>query len=544
MWIALAALSAMLVKAFRARRRAPADSPGDETVATATGPLGGAGARTEDVGDAGHGRYVVPVLLLCALGVALAQAVVVPALPLFQRQLELNPSVAAWLLTSFMLASAVATPIAGRLGDLIGYRRVLVVCLLCLAAGSALAAVADRGDWFAGMVAGRVVQGFSGGAFPLAFGLARRRVPERRLPGVIASLSAMFGVGGAVGMAVAGPLADALGTASLFLLTLALALPALAGTLALRPDPGRGSIRTRTTRSPAPTTRTTLDLPGALLLAATLVALLLGISQGRAWGWAAPLTIGVLCGALVFGAGFVGTELRATAPLLDMRLLRGRQPAAIHAATVIISVAMFAAVTLIPQFVQTPGGDGGYGYGFGVSAARTGLVIAPMAVCMLLAVPVSTRLAARTGNATTFRIGAGVAAVTLLSLGAVHDRLWDFLVAGAALGTAYGFAFASLGGLVVDAVPAEQTGAATGVNTILRTIGGAAGAQLATAIVTGSGGTGGSMGGGSVVPVESGYSTAFYAAAVAAAAALLISVGARSEGRRGRGERRAVIGEG
>jgi TRAP-type C4-dicarboxylate transport system permease large subunit len=117
-----------------------------------------------------------------------------------------------------------------------------------------------------------------------------------------------------------------------------------------------------------------------------------------------------------------------------------------------------------------------------------------------------------------------VAAVTLPSLGAVHDRLGDYLVAGAALGTAYGFAFASLG-LVVDAVPAEQTDAATGVNTILRTIGGAAGAQLATAIVTGS------AGGGSTVPTESRYSTAFYAAAVAAAAALLISVGVRGGGR-------------
>ncbi|WP_416966244.1 MFS transporter, partial [Streptomyces sp. Agncl-13] len=136
MWIALAALSAMLIKAFRARRRVPADSPGGETVGTATSPRGGEGSRAEDIGYAGHGRYVVPVLLLCALGVALAQAVVVPALPLFQRQLELTPAAAAWLLTAFMLASAVATPIAGRLGDLIGYRRVMVVCLLCLAAGT------------------------------------------------------------------------------------------------------------------------------------------------------------------------------------------------------------------------------------------------------------------------------------------------------------------------------------------------------------------------------------------------------------------------
>ncbi len=440
-----------------------------------------------------------------------------------------------------MLASAVATPIAGRLGDLVGYRRVLVVCLLCLAVGSGLAAVADRGGWFAWMVVGRVVQGFSGGAFPLAFGLARRRVRKQQLPGVVAQLSAMFGVGGAVGMAVAGPLAEALGTEWLFLLTLGLALPALAGAFALRPDadpephpdavpdppitgprpvPNPGpdydpAPEPRATLSPPRDTRTPLDLPGASLLAATLVALLLGISQGRTWGWASPLTVGVLCGAVVLGVGFVVTELRAPAPLLEIRLLRGRQLAATHAVTVIISVAMFSAVTLIPQFVQTADR---VGYGFGVSAAGTGLVIAPMAVCMLVAVPVCARLAARRGNGTTFRIGAGLAAVTLLALGAVHDQLWQFFVAGAALGTAYGFAFASLGGLVVDAVPAAQTGAATGVNTILRTIGGAAGAQLATAIVVGSAGAG------SVLPRESGYSSAFYAAAVAAGIALLISV--------------------
>ncbi|WP_427921506.1 MFS transporter [Streptomyces sp. cg40] len=473
------------------------------------------------------------VLLLCALGVALAQTVVVPALPLFQRRLGVDPSGAAWLLTAFMLASAVATPIAGRLGDLVGYRRVMVGCLLCLVVGSGLAAVADRGGSFAGMTVGRVVQGLSGGAFPLAFGLARRRVPERRLPGVVAALSAMFGVGGALGMAVAGPLADALGTASLFLLTLALALPALAGILVLRPDADSGPEShpdSGPESHPDSRTRTSLDLPGAFLLAVTLVALLLGISQGRTWGWTTPLTLGVLCGALVLGGGFVVTELRSAAPLLDMRLLRGRELAATHTATVVISVAMFSAVTLIPQFVQTPSSAG---YGFGASASRTGLVIAPMAVCMLLAVPVCARLAARTGNGTTFRIGAALAALALFWLGAVHDRLWHFLVAGAVLGTAYGFAFASLGGLVVAAVPAERTGAATGVNTILRTIGGAAGAQLATAIVTGSMGAPPAA-----LPTEAGYSSAFYAASVTAALALLMSVSI-SVSMRGRGRGRS-----
>lgn len=452
----------------------------------------------------------LPVLLVAALAVALAQTVVVPALPLFQRQFGVSQPDAAWLLTAFMLASAVVTPVAGRLGDLLGHQRVMAACLACLVAGSALAAYADHASWYAGTLAGRALQGCAGGVFPAAFGLARQETPPERLGGVIAALSAMFGVGGALGIAVAGPLVDAAGTVWLFVTLAGLAGVALAGALGLGSATG---VRPETASPARP--KTGLDLTGALLLAAALVAVLLGVTQGRVWGWASAPTLGLFGGSLLLGGCFLAVELRSAAPLVDPRLLRGRARAGTHAATLVISVAMFSAATLIPQFAQTPSSSG---YGFGASPTGTGLLLVPMALCMVLAAPLSARISARRDSRTAFRIGAALAAATLAALGAAHGSLAVFAVTGALLGLAYGFAFASLGGLVIGAVGADQTGAATGINTILRTVGGAVGSQLAAVVVTASAapGTGG-------LPAESGYTTAFLASAVAALGALAVS---------------------
>ncbi|UTP36695.1 MFS transporter [Streptomyces rapamycinicus] len=154
------------------------------------------------------------------------------------------------------------------------------------------------------------------------------------------------------------------------------------------------------------------------------------------------------------------------------------------------------------------------GFGFGTSATGTGLLLAPMAVAMVAAAPLSTRLAARVGSTAAFRAGAALAAATLVALGVAHGALWQLALAGTALGVAYGFAFASLGGLVVNAVRPDRTGAATGVNTLLRTLGGAVGAQLAAVIITGSA---------AATPTEAGYTMAFLASAAVAAVALALS---------------------
>ncbi|MEV0307482.1 MFS transporter [Nonomuraea fuscirosea] len=442
-----------------------------------------------------------PVLLLAACGVAIAQTIVLAALTVFARELDVSATGATWLLTAFMLASAVATPVAGRLGDQFGHRCLLVTGLALLLAGSVVAAVSTPLGSYPGVVTGRVLQGLSGGVFPCAFGLARQTVPAERLGGVVAALSAMFGFGGALGMVAAGPLVDVAGPAVLFWFVAVLALLALAGMVRV-PSPS-------TSASPAGQ----VDLTGAALLAGTLVALLLAISQGRAWGWSSPGIVMLFVAAVALAAAFGLVERRVAAPLVDLRLLIGPRLLTTNIATLVVAVGMFAAVTFLPLFVQTPTA---LGYGFGYSPARTGLLMVPMAVCMLVAAPLAARITRSLGAKAAFQAGAVLAAIALGGLALLHEHIAELLVWCALLGLAYGLAFASLGGLVVGAIGQAATGAATGINTILRTIGGAVGSVLAAVIVSAATGPG-------RPPAESGYTTAFVVASAIALCAAAVT---------------------
>ncbi|WP_192809162.1 MFS transporter [Actinomadura montaniterrae] len=441
---------------------------------------------------------MVAALLAAAFPASLAQTIVIAALPVLRDELDVPAAQVTWTLTAFMLAGAVVTPIAGRLGDLYGHRRVLVACLLLFTAGTVAAGLAASAHSFGWLVAGRAVQGTGSGAFPLALGIARSALPPHRLKGVVALVSAVFGIGGSAGMVVAGPLVDAAGTPWLFWATLVLAAGALA--LATRlpvTRPGGGSGR--------------IDPVGAVLLSATLVCLLLAISQGRAWGWGSARVAGLFAGAAVALAAFVAAELRVRAPLVDLRLLRGRGPVTTTLATLVVCVAMFGSITLIPQFVQAPRASG---YGFGLSASAAGLLMVPMAVLMLLAGPAAPRIARRAGSRVPFQAGAVCAVAAFALLAWAHGALWEVYAACAVIGVGYGLAFAAIGNLVVENAPPGQTGVATGVNTIVRTVGAAVGAQAVTAILAARTAPAAKL------PPESGYTGAFAVLAAVAVVAL------------------------
>lgn len=261
-------------------------------------------------GPSRRGRLAVLVLLLAALSVAMAQTIVVAALPVFSRHDAVSATTATWLLTIFMLASAVVTPIAGRLGDLHGHKRVMVAGLLVLCLGSIIAAISDLAGWLPGLLLGRALQGCSGGVFPVVFGLARGFLSPQRLHNVVAALSAMFGVGGALGMVVAGPLVDLAGTPWLFWISLIMAGVCLVGVPRLAEDQPRRALGERNR----------LDLSGSVLL----------------------------------GVTFVLIEARASSPIIDLRLLIQPALAGTNVATVVISVGMFAAVTLVPSLLRLP----------------------------------------------------------------------------------------------------------------------------------------------------------------------------------------------
>ena len=159
-----------------------------------------------EVGQARDGAarpgLILGVLALGGAAYAMLQSLVVPALPVLQHDLDTPRPGVAWIFTSYLLAASVVTPIAGRLGDMFGKKRVLVVALGGLAAGTLLAALATRSPL---MIVARTIQGLGGAIFPLAFGIIRDEFPRERVAGAIALMSGLLGIGGGLGIVLAGP---------------------------------------------------------------------------------------------------------------------------------------------------------------------------------------------------------------------------------------------------------------------------------------------------------------------------------------------------
>jgi EmrB/QacA subfamily drug resistance transporter len=434
-------------------------------------------------------------LLLSVLSFSLLQTMPVPALPDLQREFGAAPTTISWVLSAFLLTASVATGLLGRLGDMFGKRRMLMYALTVSLLGTLLAALAPN---IGVLIAARAIQGVGAATFPLAFGIVREQFPRDRVPVAIGWISSTFGIGFGVGLVVPGLIADALGWQWIFwtmLLVQAVAILAVSAYIA-----------ESTARSPG-----RVDWAGALLLTGGLVALLVAISEGRAWGWGSVAVVGLFVLAVVLLVACWVVESRLDRPLLDTALLRRRVVLVANITALIIGFGMYGAFTLVPLFVETPPAAG---YGFGASVTEAGLFIIPMAVTMLFASPIAGRIGARVGFTTPLVVSGLFGAAGFALLAAAHDTAWPVYVANGVLGIGVGFAFASLANVVVAAVDPRQTGEATGVNTIMRTIGGTFGAQLAATIVAST-------------PGEAGYTTAFVVSAVAMAVAAVVASASR-----------------
>ena len=437
------------------------------------------------------------VLSLGGGAYALLQSLVVPALPVLQHDLHTTPAGVAWVFTSYLLAASVVTPIAGRLGDMFGKKRVLVVALVGLAAGALLAALVSSLPL---MIVARTIQGLGGAIFPLAFGIVRDEFPRERVAGAIALISGILGIGAGLGIVLAGPILQHLSYHWLFWLPLIVTVIAAAAAIAFIPE--------STLRAPGH-----VHWLGAGLLSGWLVALLIAVSEASTWGWGSPKTVGLLVLSALVAAAWVGAENRTPHPLVDMKMMRLPGVWTTNLAALLLGFGMYSAFILIPQLVQTPKSTG---YGFGASVTQAGLFLVPTTVAMLIFSPIGGRLSGVVGSKVPLVIGSAMTTVSFVVLAEANAR-WEIYVASALLGIGVGFAFAALANLIVEAVPAGQTGVASGMNTIVRTIGGAIGAEVAASILAGNLLASG-------LPAKHGYTLTFVLCATVLAVGVLASL--------------------
>ncbi|WP_411089411.1 MFS transporter [Streptomyces sp. 061-3] len=398
------------------------------------------------------GGGVVPVLAFAGITVAVMQTLLVPVIKDLPALLHTDPSNATWVLTATLLAGAVATPIMGRLGDLYGKRKMLLTSLAVMVIGSLICAFTDQ---LVVMIAGRALQGFAMGAIPLGIGIMRDELPREKLGSAMALMSSSIGVGGGLALPAAALVAQHADWHTLFFGAAGLGVLSMALTVLAVPEtslraPGR------------------FDLPGALGLSLGLVCLLLPITKGSDWGWTSATTLGLIAASLLILVLWGLFELRSPAPLVDLRTSARREVLLTNLTSVMVGVAFYAVSLVLPQLLQLPVSTG---YGLGQSMVVAGLCVAPLGLTMMFVAPLYARLSARRGPKVSLMLGMLIIAIGYGAGLGLMSAAWQTVVIAVVLGAGIGLAYSSLPALIIGAVDPSETGAANGLNTLMRSIG-------------------------------------------------------------------------
>ncbi|GAA2079258.1 MFS transporter [Actinomadura alba] len=453
---------------------------------------------------------IVGVLALAGIIASVMQTLVVPLIGELPRILNTSASNASWVITSTLLAAAIATPVTGRLGDLYGKKRMMLILLVPLIVGSVVCALAGS---LLPMIIGRALQGIGAGIVPLAISALRDLLPPERLGSAIALISASMGIGGALGLPISAAVTEQASWRVLFWAVAVLCLLVAVATWLVVPATPAGA-------------QGRFDPLGALGLGVGLLCLLLGISKGADWGWASGAVLGLFAASLVILLVWGWWELRTSDPLVDLRVTARPQVLLTNAASIVVGFAMYAQALIVPQLLQLPKATG---YGLGTSMLTAGLVMAPGGLMMMLLAPVGGKLTAARGPKATLLIGTLVIALGYASSLALMGSVWGLMIVGCICSIGVGLAYGAMPALIMGAVPVSETASANSFNTLMRSIGTAVSAAVVGLVLA-------QMTiqmGGYALPSENGFRTGLLLGGGAAllAAAIILTIPVRRAGR-------------
>jgi MFS family permease len=439
---------------------------------------------------------VIAVLALCGTVAALQQTVVIAVLPQLPRLLDTSVDNASWVVTTTLLAGAVATPTVSRFADMVGKRRMIMVCLALMVTGSVVGGLAQS---LQQVLAARALQGVGTALIPVGIAAMRDTLPRDRIPLGVALMSGTLAIGAGAGLPLSGLLVQYLDWHLLFWVPAVLGAVMLVTVPLVLPPPA------------GPRTHRRFDLRGAVLLSGVLTTLLLALSKGGQWGWTSPATLGCATAGVVLLAIWVPLQLRTAAPLVDLRVAARPRVLLVNVASVFVGFAMFANMLVTTQLCQLPTGSGG----LGLTTLQTGLVMAPTALTFGLMAPVAAGLIRRIGPVVALLAGALGMAAAYAGRSFLSHELWQVLLGSLLVSLGTSVAYAAMPTLIMRSVPRSETASANGLNTLMRSVGTSVASAATAAVVT----AGATVAGGVVVPDSAALLGVFWIAAAASVAA-------------------------
>jgi MFS family permease len=447
-------------------------------------------------------RSIIYTLAGTGLIAAFMQTLVTPIIPELPVFLDSTSADTSWVLTATLLAAAVSIPITGRLGDMYGKRRLLLVLLAIMTSGSIIAALSNT---LLPMILGRALQGIGLGVISLGISILRDVIHPKNLGGAVALVSATLGIGGAVGLPVAALIADNMSWHYLFWLAMLLSILAFILVFFIVPV---STLRTGGS----------FDYVGAVGLAIGLVAILLAVSKGTEWGWGSPGILSLLIGGVVVLVLWGYFELHHASPLIDLRVAARRPVLLTNLTSISVGFAFFITSASLPTLLESPTSTA---VAFGLPLLTASLCLVPLGLVMFFTSSVAARLSNAKGPRTSLLLGGIIIAVTFAAATQLTTEVWHVVLISSFVGLGVGFAYAAMPTLIMRAVPPTETAAANGLNSVMRTLGSTVSATIVGVVLSTHVATAGD---GVYIPTTGAFQLVFAIGACAAVAGVIFAL--------------------
>jgi MFS family permease len=434
---------------------------------------------------------VLAILSCIATMVMYAETMLIPAIPDLIKDFHVSYSMSSWILTAYLVSGAVMTPIAGKLSDIYGRKKILLIIMVVYAMGVSLSGVATN-IYF--MLIARAIQGIGMSMFAIAFGIVRDVFPREKISIGQGVITSMFASGAVIGLALGGIIIQNYGWRTTFftIIPIAIALLLIIRRLINVKDGGEPQldqkhsqiIKDKNIRETKNDTNDKsanhIDIKGAIALAATVTSFLLVLTfiETADNNTNSSTSIQVLVSFLFVGIVslilFVFIEKRANHPLVDFRLMLHKSILPANLIIMLVGLSMFMVFQTIPILVRNPGP-----IGFGEDAISTGKVQLPFAIILLVFGPTSGFIVSKLGSLKPIILGAFITSAAFMGLLLFHST--ELLVSTSLALLSVGLSLTSVGAMnvIILSTPREFTGISLGMSSLMRIIGAAIGPALA-----------------------------------------------------------------
>jgi MFS family permease len=401
---------------------------------------------------------------LTAMMVMFIEIMLVPALPGIAMEFPEDAEWVSWVLSSYLLVGAVATPIIGRLGDMYGKKRIMVLSMTIYLMGLLGCAF----SWsLTSLIMFRALQGVGMGIFPLAYGIVRDTFPRKLIPLAIGIISSMFSIGVSIGLLGGGWIVAHYDWKTAFDIVCPLmAILIVVVILTIKESPVRVNAK--------------LDWTGTFLLGGGVFVFLLDLTQGGEWGWTEPITLCLFLLSALMVFSFIRWERRIQNPIVSMRLMANRGIAGANFAALFVGLGMFMLFQTLPYFLMSSEAVGGLAI---EDTFTVGIYMFPSAIAQLIFAPFVGRWSKKIGADKILAIGLGLMTLGYGLIVLFHVNELQIMIDMFIFGAGLGFAMVSLISVVAMASPKQDFGVASGMNTLFRIVGGSIGPIIGSVIM-------------------------------------------------------------